>query len=107
MGHWQSKFLFSVVLYGAGFITAVYFLAPNPASAADQIRTAETGSRLQFAQPAAETTGTDSRVWVTKIRTGIDTSIHFAEENALRVADLIRSKMAQGSSNPSSRTVVE
>jgi hypothetical protein len=107
MGHWQSKFLFSVVLYAAGFVTAVYFLAPESASAADQIQTAETGSRLQFAQPAAETTGIDSRVWVTKIRTGIDTSIHFAEENALRVADLIRSKMAQGSSSPSSQTVVE
>ena len=106
MGHWQSKFLFSVVLYGAGFVTAVYFLAPEPALAVDQIQTAETGSRLQFAQPAAETTGIDSKVWVTKIRTGIDTSIHFAEENALRVADLIRSKMAQGST-PSSQAVGE
>ena len=107
MGHWQSKFLFSVVLYGAGFITAVYFMAPGTTSAADQIQTAETGFRLKFSQPAAETTGTDSRVWGTKIRTGIDTSIHFAEENALRVADLIRSKMAQGSSSPSNQTVVE
>lgn len=104
MGHWQSKFLFSIVLYGAGFVTAVYFLAPNPASAADQIQTAETGSWLQPAQTA--NTGVDSRIWITKIRTGIDTTIYFAEEHALRVAGLIRSKMRQGN-NCSTQTALD
>ncbi|MCD6174833.1 MAG: hypothetical protein J7K65_03575 [Planctomycetes bacterium] len=104
MGHWQSKFLFSVVLYGAGFLTAVYFLAPKPVSAADQSQTAETSSWLQPAQ--AVSGNIDSEVWIMKVRAGIDTSIHFAEEHALKVANLIRSQMAQGS-KPSSQTVVE
>ena len=106
MGHWQSKFLFSVVLYGAGFLTAVYFLAPKPVSAADQSQTAETSSWLQPAQAVVANTGIDSKIWIAKVRAGIDTSIHFAEEHALKVANLIRSQMAQGS-KPSSQTVVE
>lgn len=96
MGHWQSKFLFSVVLYGAGFVTAVYFLAPHPVSAADQGQTIETSFRLQPAHTATENTEADSKIWMMKVRAGIDTSIHFAEEYALRVADFIRSEIAQG-----------
>ena len=96
MGHWQSKFLFSVVLYGAGFVTAVYFLAPSPVSAADESQATEVSFSLQPAQAVAADTRVDSEVWITKIRAGIDTSIHFAEEHALRVANLIRSKIKQG-----------
>ena len=106
MGHWQSKFLFSVVLYGAGFLTAVYFLAPNPVSAADQSQTAETSSWLQPAQAVTANTGADSKIWIAKVRAGIDTSIHFAEEHALKVANLIRSQIAQGN-DQSSQTVLE
>ena len=105
MGRLPSKFLFSIVLYSAGFVTAVYFMAPNSASAADQSRDShEAGFRLQSAQTV--TAGIDSKVWISKIHAGIDTSIHFAEENALKVANLIRSQMAQGS-HPSSQTAVE
>jgi hypothetical protein len=105
MGHWQSKFLFSAVLYGAGFITAVYFLAPNSVSAADQGQTAETSFLLQPAQAVVANTEVDSKIWVTKIRTGIDSTINFAEEHALQVADLIRSKIEQG--NHSSQTALD
>jgi len=107
MGRLPSKFLFCVILYGAGFITAVYFLAPNPASAASQSRDSDgAGFRLQQSQVATANTGVDSKIWIMKVRAGIDTSIHFAEEHALKVADLIRSKMAQGS-DPSSQAVLE
>lgn len=106
MGRLPSKFLFCVILYGAGFITAVYFLSPSPASAADQNQTAKTSSRLQPAQAAAANTGVDSKVWIMKVRAGIDTSIHFAEEHALKVANLIRAKIAQGN-DQSSQTVLE
>ena len=106
MGRLPSKFLFSVILYSAGFVTAVYFLAPHPVLAADQIQTAETSSRLQPAQAAAANMGIDSIVWIMKVRAGIDTSIHFAEEHALKVANLIRAKIAQGN-DQSSQTVLE
>ena len=107
MGQWQSKFLFSVVLYGAGFVTAVYFLAPDPASASEKIQPTDRISRLQPAQAVVADAGIDSKVWAAKIRTGIDTTIHFAEEHALQVAGLIQSKIAQGGSKPNSQTVVE
>ncbi|RKY10649.1 MAG: hypothetical protein DRP56_00365 [Planctomycetota bacterium] len=96
MGRLPGKFLFCIILYGAGFVTAVYFLAPHPASAADQSQTAEASCQLQPAQAVTASMGIDSKVWITKVRAGIDTSIHFAEEHALKIADLIRSKMAEG-----------
>ncbi|MHC5162848.1 MAG: hypothetical protein ACYSO4_07000 [Planctomycetota bacterium] len=78
MGPWQNKILFTLFLYGAGFVTAVYFLTPCQ-------------SQQEQSNPDS-----NSRDWAIKIRSGIDTSIHFAEEYALRAADLIRSKMGQG-----------
>ena len=89
MGPWQNKILFTLFLYGAGFVTAVYFLTPCPVQAADQVQTGQSHIQSQQEQP-------NSHDWAIKIRSGIDTSIHFAEEYALRAADLIRSKMGQG-----------
>jgi hypothetical protein len=104
MGQWQCKFLFSAVLYAAGFLTAVYFLAPDPALASDQSQSAKSVSHLQPTQAADARIG--SKVWISKIRAGIDTTINFAEEQSIRVAELIRAKMAQ-TSNPGSQTAVE
>ena len=105
MGKLPGKFLFCVIVYIAGFITAVYFLAPESASATDQAEVGQTTTWLQRVRSG--NVDADSKVWVTKIRTGIDTSIHFAEENALRVANHVRSKMAQGKNNSSSQPAVE
>ena len=100
-----GKLLFFTIVYIAGFVTAVYFLAPESASAAEHVQSGKITSWLQ--QIKAENADTDSKEWVTKIRAGLDTSIDFAEENANRVADLIRSKMAQGKKDSSSQTAVE
>ena len=105
MGKLPGKLLFFTIVYIAGFVTAVYFLAPESASATDHAQVGKVTSWLQ--QLKAENADTDSKEWVTKIRTGIDTSIDFAEENANRLADLIRSKMAQGKTDSSSQTAVE
>jgi hypothetical protein len=93
MGPWQNKILFTLFLYGAGFVTAVYFLTPCPVQAADQVQTGQSHIQSQQEQSNPDS---NSRDWAIKIRSGIDTSIHFAEEYALRAADLIRSKMGQG-----------
>jgi len=107
MGRLPGKFLFCLILYGAGFITAVYFLAPSPVSAATQSRDSHgAGFRLQSAQTAAANTEADSERWIAKVRAGIDTSIHFAEEHALKVANQIRSEMARGKEQ-SSQAVLE
>ena len=94
MGHWQSKLVSSLVLYAAGFITAVYFLAPPSVRAVGQGPIEAEG--FQAASIAAVPAGTDTQIWMTRIRTGIDAGIHFAEEHALRVAELIRARIIQG-----------
>ena len=46
MGSWQSKILYTLIIFGAGFVTAVYFLVPSPAAAAELAQNGEmsTGS---------------------------------------------------------------
>lgn len=85
MGHWRTKILVSLILYFGGFLTAVYVLAPSSASAAAD-------------RPAAQGTAlanVDTQAWAAKLRGGIDKVVSFAEDNALRAAELIRSNMEQ------------
>lgn len=101
MGHWRSKILFSLILYCAGFITAIYFLAPVSAQASTDSQAggfSGFSGGSQSAHTAAGNAGIDSQALAASIRRGVDTCIRFAEENALRAADLFRSKMGQGSS---------
>jgi len=95
MGKLPGKILFMMILYGAGFLTAIYLLVPSSAQAADQINHGDALSRQD------ETTGTgdfqiNSMDWVVSVRTGIDTCITLAEEYALRAADVIRAQTGQG-----------
>ena len=101
MGKLPGKIVFSMIVYTAGFLTAIYLLVPSPAHASDQISQGETLSRLQDMQPAAGIIDINSQEWILTVRTGIDTCISFAEEYALRAADLIRSKMEQGNNQSS------
>lgn len=96
MGKWQSKILFTLILYAAGFVTAVYLLAPCPVQAADNAQDGQTQSWSQQAKTVIAKAQTSSPEWALKIRSGIDACIDFAEEHALQAADLIRSKMGQG-----------
>ena len=96
MGSWQNKILYTLIVFGAGFVTAVYFLVPSPAAADG----AQVGEMSPGASQANAMTGhpdITSQAWAISVRTGIDTCIRFAEEYALRAADLIRSHMGQGS----------
>jgi hypothetical protein len=101
MGQWQNKILFTLILYGAGFITAVYLLAPCPLQASDQTLTGETIPWSQHSQSMNTNAAMSSPAWALKVRAGIETCIHFAEEYALQAADLIRSKMGQGKDHSS------
>ena len=97
MGSWQSKILFTLVVFGAGFVTAVYFLVPCSAAAAEQTRIGEMSTGSCQAQAVTGRPDITSQAWAVSVRSGIDTCIRFAEEYALRAADLIRSHMGQGS----------
>lgn len=96
MGKLPGKILFSLILYAAGFATAIYLLVPSPVQAADQTQACETTDWSYDAQYATVNAGIASHQWVLKVRVGIDDCIQFAEEYALRAADFIRSNMGQG-----------
>ncbi|MCE5185881.1 MAG: hypothetical protein LLF76_07130 [Planctomycetaceae bacterium] len=84
MGHWRSKILLGLILYFGGFFTAVYVLAPATA----QARTDTTAQRTAFAN-------VDTQALAGKLRGGLTQAVHFAEEQSLRAAEAIRSKMSQ------------
>ena len=97
MGKLPGKIVFSLILYATGFLTAIYLLVPSPANASEQIRSGETTTQSQDAQPVTGKIDINSQEWILTARAGIDTAIRFAEEYALRAADLIREKTGQGS----------
>ena len=98
MGNIRAKILFTLFVFGAGFGTAVYMMTPSDAQAAG--KTPSVASKLwhRQAQSQPEDTGVEAKEWAVAVRTGIDKCIHFAEENALRAAELIRQKGARGNS---------
>jgi hypothetical protein len=97
MGSWQSKILFTLIVFGAGFVTAVYFLVPSSAAAADGTQSGEMRTVSSQAQSMTGHPDITSQAWALSVRSGIDICIRFAEEYALRAADVIRSHMGQGS----------
>ena len=88
MGRIQSKLLFALVLYGAGFATAMYLVAP--------VEESETGQK----QAASMTTQSLSRQQIRehllaascKLRLGMNKLVSFAEEQSGRVAEYVRQK---------------
>lgn len=97
MGSWQSKILFTLIVFGAGFVTAVYFLVPPSAADAEQTRIGEMSTGASHAIAMTGHPDITSQAWAISVRSGIDICIRFAEEYALRAADVIRSHMGQGS----------
>jgi hypothetical protein len=84
MGHWRLKIVFCLIFYCGGFLTAIYVLAPSTASA-------QTVAGTQTASLA----NVDTEAWAGKLRAGIEKAKCFAEDNALRAAEVIRSKIQQ------------
>ena len=96
MGSWQSKILFTLIVFGAGFVTAVYFLVPPSAAVADQTRIGEMSTGASQANAITGHPDITSQAWAVSVRSGIDICIRFAEEYALRAADVIRVHTGQG-----------
>jgi len=88
---WRSKLLLALIIYFAGFATAVYYLAP----ASDRPNSGESraggfgfgGRASQFkSEEFAEVAGANVRKLVS-----------FAEEKAVELGKLIRTKLAEQS----------
>ena len=94
MGRWRRKLLISLIVYSAGFASAVYMLAPSSAHASSET------TQMASASGWSANAGTwidkaQTNQWAGKLKTGMDKIVGFAEDNALRAAEMIRSKTGQ------------
>lgn len=91
MGRFQCKILFMLVLYGAGFATAMYLMAPADRSETGQCQAASETAQSTDQQQVREQLLAAS----CKLRLGMDKLVSFAEEKSLLVADYVQEKWAQ------------
>lgn len=84
---WRGKILFAMILYSAGFATAIYVLTPSNLQAAD--------SQDCTQEQATERTGMESQAWAASVRVGMTKAMGFAEEQALSLAEKIKTRMDQ------------
>jgi hypothetical protein len=78
---WRSKFVFMLIVYFAGFATAIYCLAPAP-------QAARGGARGKGLFGSALT----SDKIVANVNSGIHKCVDLGKEAAIRVAEMIRQK---------------
>jgi hypothetical protein len=79
---WRTKFVSLLIVYAAGFATAIYCLAPAPDPEAQQpLQLAQVGSAL------------NSQKLVKSFNSGMHKCLGFSKEAALEAAKLLRTKM--------------
>ena len=76
MGRWRAKFVSTMVIYVAGFLTAIYFLGPGPESSE------------VFKLP--EGTSFDRERLLRKVNSGLHSCVDLGKEAAGHVAVVIR-----------------
>jgi hypothetical protein len=77
MGRWRAKFVTTLVVYGAGFLTAIYFMGPGPESSADVFK-------------LPEGTSFDRERLLRKVNSGLHSCVDLGKEAANHVAVVIR-----------------
>lgn len=98
MGRLRTYILLTLIMFCAGFGTAVYLLTPSSAQAAGETPAHASTLWSRQLRGGPEDTGEDAKAWAVEMRRVIDKCVRFAEENALRAADIIRQKTGQGHS---------
>jgi hypothetical protein len=86
---WRTKFVSLLIVYAAGFATAVYCLAPTPEQTSQPLQLAQLGSAL------------NSQKLVSSFNSGMHKCISFGKEAALEAAKLIRTKMDEAAQSQS------
>jgi hypothetical protein len=89
MRGWRNKFLVALIIYFAGFATAIYYLAP----AGDKANASGKDSRRfdlrgQVGEFRASEFGATAQ-------TGMKKFVGFAEEKAVQLGEYIRAKLAE------------
>ena len=79
---WRSKFVFLLIVYAAGFATAIYCLSPAPDP--------EPGQTLEKGRILAKLR---SEEFTQSINSGMHNAIAFGKEAATKTAEVIREKI--------------
>lgn len=84
MRGWRTKFIFMLIVYFAGFATAIYTLAPAPDGKV--ARSSDKNSPLsQF----------DSEQFVESFNSGMHKCLDFGKDAALRTATIVKKKVKE------------
>jgi len=81
---WRSRFILTLIVYFAGFATAIYTLAPPPKG--------ETARRSEKDGPGREF---DSQEFVESFNGGMHKCLAFGKEAAKRTAKLVKAKVKE------------
>lgn len=81
MGRWRTKVLHALILFSAGFATAVYVLAPPPPD--DEADGMPTFRQESWSKTDAEQHSHGGQDRAVQMRAGMDRAMSFAEENAV------------------------
>lgn len=81
MRGWRSKLVFALIVYFAGFATAIYTLAPAPENEAGQSR--ENSAYSAF----------NSEEFVASFNSGMHKCVDFGKDAAFRTAKFIKQKI--------------
>jgi hypothetical protein len=80
---WRSKFIFLLIVYFAGFATAIYMLAPAPE-----------GEVKPFGKNSASSTF-NSQEFTQSFNTGMHKCLGFGKDAACRTAEFIKEKLKE------------
>ncbi|UCC98349.1 MAG: hypothetical protein JSW66_00360 [Phycisphaerales bacterium] len=89
MSGWRSKFIFLLIVYFAGFATAIYTLAPAPKNGKQLSLGSLVPTRSGQAEPF------DKEEFVESFNTGMHKCIDFGKAAALQTAKFIREKFKE------------
>ncbi len=84
---WRMKFVFMLIVYAAGFATAIYCLAPAPES------TSGASGERTFSDKAFK-----SDEFARSVNSGMHKAIDFSKEAAAQAAKMIREKIDEAQS---------
>lgn len=84
MRGWRTKFIFLLIVYFAGFATAIYMLAPTPDGSGDK-SFGNTSSVSKF----------NSQEFVESFNVGIHKCLAFGKVAAMHTADFLKEKIEE------------
>jgi len=90
MRGWRIKFIFLLIVYFAGFATAIYYVAPAP----DKQSSESCGKELAFS-------AVKSDEFVKSFNAGMHKCIDFGREAALRISKILKQKIEERQSQKS------